>query len=262
MYQDFALNIKENLCHYNNVVSYCVRAARKSQVLTMQFFAYDESQIIFAEEAYKGKDYRCPECHGRLRVKEGIHRRKHFFHFRPSSFCRQSRKTEVHLTIQKKILQSLPEGQAILEKRFPSISRIADVVWESKKRIFEVQCSPISLQEVKSRMADYASVGYQVIWILHDFRFNRKRLSAAENYLRPSHAFFTSINTKGRGMFYDQYEVFSTGIRVEKGPPHPIDVGLPPQKRPKPPPKKSQIPELIKDWSRFLYYLILKQGAH
>ncbi|MCB1082949.1 MAG: hypothetical protein KDK61_01450 [Simkania sp.] len=227
----------------------------------MQFFAYDELQIIFAEEALKGKDYRCPECHGRLRVKEGLHRRKHFFHFRPSSFCRQSGKTETHLTIQKNILQSLPEGQAVLEKRFPTINRVADVVWEAKKRIFEVQCSPISLQEVKERMADYAAEGYEVIWVLHDYRFNRKRLSAAENYLRPSHAFFTSINAKGRGFFYDQYEIFSSGIRVEKGPPHPIDIGHPPQKRPNSPPKKSKLPKQLKNWGRFLYYLILKQAA-
>ncbi|WP_420421730.1 competence protein CoiA [Simkania sp.] len=196
-----------------------------------------------------------------MQVKEGLHRRKHFFHFRPSSFCRQSGKTEVHLTIQKKILQSLPEGHAVLEKRFPSINRIADVVWEAKKRVFEVQCSPISLQEVKERMADYASVGYQVIWILHDYRFNRKRLSAAEYYLRPFHAFFTSINAKGRGFFYDQYERLSSGMRVEKGPPRQIDIGHPPQNRPKPPPQKSKLPELVKDWSRFLYYLILKQGT-
>ena len=115
----------------------------------MQFFAYYQDQISFSEEALKGRDYRCPECHGRLRVKEGLHRRKHFFHLHPPIHCRQSKKSELHLTIQKVISASLPSGESFLEKRFPSIQRIADIVWEPKHLIFEVQCSPISLQEVK-----------------------------------------------------------------------------------------------------------------
>jgi len=228
----------------------------------MQFFAYDESQIIFSEDALRGKDYRCPECHGLLRVKEGLHRRKHFFHFHSSHSCRQSKKNSVHLEIQKALIQSLPPGESYLEKRFPSINRIADVVWEPKKQIFEVQCSPISLKEVKSRMEDYAAVGYSVTWILHDNRFNRKKLSAAEYYLRPSHAFFTSIGKQGKGIFYDQYEVFSLAKRIKKGPRRLIDITNPPKTKPKPPPEKPKLPKLIKDWSRFLYYLILKQAAN
>lgn len=227
----------------------------------MQFFAYDKNGIIFSEDANKGKDYRCPECNGRLRIKEGFYKRKHFFHLYTSSLCRQNKKTLVHLTIQKRILEILPQGESFLEKRFPSINRIADVVWEPKKMIFEVQCSPITLHEVKARMKDYATLGYKVIWILHDARFNRKRLSAAEYHLRPDHAFFTSINEKGKGMIYDQYEVFSLAKRTQKGPPQPINLRNPVRKRLKAPLKKLNLFEPIKNWACFFYYLILKQGS-
>lgn len=219
----------------------------------MQFFAYKQQQIIHSEDAEKGVDYRCPECQGRLRIKGGLHRRKHFFHLSPPPFCSLSKKTETHLTIQKAILERLPPKEALLEKWFPSIRRIADVVWEPQKLIFEVQCSPISLQEVKERMEDYASVGYRVIWLLHDHRFNRKRLSAAEHHLRPLYAFFTT----SKGFFYDQYEVFSGHLRTEKGPSHPISLTHLPTKT-LPPPQKKKHPS-IKNWGRFFYYFILKK---
>lgn len=227
----------------------------------MQFFAYDQGKAIFSEAAIKGKDYRCPECQGRLRVKEGVHKRKHFFHLNPPLHCRQSKKSEAHLALQKTIATLLPAGDSHLEKRFPSIGRIADVVWESKHIIFEVQCSPISLHEVKSRMADYHSVGYKVTWILYDHRFNRRRLSAAENYLRPSHAFFATLSRHGEGLFYDQYELFSLHKRIQKGPPRYIDITNPPSKRPKPPPSKPRNWQKLKDLASFAYYLILKKGT-
>ena len=87
-----------------------------------------------------------------------------------------------HLAIQKVLSKSLPGSR--LEHRFPSIGRVADVVYFPKKIIFEVQCSPISLKEVQKRNRDYLSLGFTVIWILHDRHYNKKTLSLAERACR------------------------------------------------------------------------------
>ncbi|MEM8728221.1 MAG: competence protein CoiA family protein, partial [Chlamydiota bacterium] len=80
-----------------------------------------------------------------------------------------------HQAVQRAIGTALP--QVILEKSFPEIHRIADVVYPPKKIIYEIQYSPITLKEVQQRNRDYATLGYTVIWILHDRHFNRKILS-------------------------------------------------------------------------------------
>ncbi len=122
-----------------------------------------------------------------------------------------------HKTIQKILTTFLPEAK--LEISFPQINRIADVVYFPKKIIFEVQCSPISLQEVQKRNRDYGSIGYTVIWILHDHHFNKKTLSYAELYLRKNLSYYTSITTYGHGFFYDQLEFFQGSQRVYRSRP-------------------------------------------
>ncbi|MEM7175021.1 MAG: competence protein CoiA family protein [Chlamydiota bacterium] len=184
----------------------------------MQFFGYDQNQPVFAENAIKGRDYRCPECHGLLRIKEGIHRQKHFFHLHSSYSCRQCRKTNHHLAIQKTIWKSLPHGEALLEKRFPSIQRIADIAWTCQKIVFEIQCSPITLKEVKARNSAYQKLGFWVVWVLHDKRFNRFFLSAAEAFLRCQSSYFTNIDSHGNGIVYDQVEHLRNHRRLRKGP--------------------------------------------
>jgi competence protein CoiA len=125
---------------------------------------------------------------------------------------RRSYKSIAHLQIQlhlKTLISSLT-----LEKPFPSIGRIADAVWEDKKIIFEVQCSPISLQEAEERTADYCLAGYTTIWLLHDRKFNGWRAGPAELFFRSQLSFF--INGK---FIYDQKEVFRGTFRIFKGPP-------------------------------------------
>ena len=50
--------------------------------------------------------------------------------------------------------------------------------------MFEIQCSPITAREIEERNSDYQSLGYQVIWILHDSLYNKGRLTAAEYFLQ------------------------------------------------------------------------------
>lgn len=183
----------------------------------MQLVAYSESgTLVTATKAVKGSDYRCMECNGIVRRRGGIHRRDHFYHTSPTSECHLNGKSMRHLQVQWVIQESLPEGEAVLEKQFPEINRIADVCWEEKRIIFEVQCSPISREELLARNRDYGELGYSVVWILHDQRFNKRRVTAAEMALQKTNYYFTDIDLEGKGGIYDQLSKISKGIRTKR----------------------------------------------
>lgn len=183
----------------------------------MHLFALDPTgRIIAAKQASKQQNYICLECRGVVRRRGGVHRVPHFFHLNPPETCRQQGKSLVHLQVQIQLQSSLPEGEVQLEYAFPSISRIADVAWLNKKIIFEVQCSFISPEEIRERQEDYHSQGFTVIWILHDFRYNQWRLTAAEDFLDGYPHYFTNITAEGQGCIYDQYQLIRRGIRHKK----------------------------------------------
>lgn len=185
----------------------------------MQLCAYDLNQkLLFAHNAIKQSDYRCIECGQIIRLRSGMYRQPHFYHVQPNTACRLNGKGIEHLMVQNYLKDSLPDGEAVLEHRFPEISRIADVVWRNQKVIFEVQCSPITAQEIKERNQDYASIGYDVIWIFHDKRYNQKRVTAAEHSQRRHPHYYTNINSDGVGCVYDQPALYEQGFRTHRLP--------------------------------------------
>src|SRR5262249_32635390 len=150
----------------------------------MQLYALDaKSKRIFAHSAARGVDYFCHECQGRLRLRGGGRIKVHFFHLGSKESCRQAGKSEAHLLVQNTICRQIGLDFGCQEVRFEAIGRIADVCWHEKKYIFEVQCSPISAEEVQARTEAYESLGFQVIWVLHDKTFKRRIVSPAELYL-------------------------------------------------------------------------------
>ncbi len=178
----------------------------------MQLFALDhQGKPILASAAEKKRDYICPECSLHLRVRSGVHRQPHYYHIQPNINCSQHNKGMQHLQVQWQLYSLLPNS--FLEVRFPAINRIADLVWESEKVVFEVQCSPISLQEVQARNAAYGSLGYAVIWILHENRYNQRRIMAAEAHVRALGALYTDIDAEGQGIIYDQFAYFQGNYR-------------------------------------------------
>lgn len=186
----------------------------------MQLYALDERQrLIFARHAAKQKDYFCLECRRLVRRRGGSHRHVHFYHLVASHACRQNGKSMAHLQVQSRLLSLLPPGECLLECRFPEINRIADAVWISKKIVFEVQCSSISAEEVSKRNHDYRSLGFQVVWILHDKRYNQQRMSSAEIFLQECPHYFTNIDAEGAGDIYDQFSIVQKGVRTNVLPP-------------------------------------------
>jgi len=182
----------------------------------MQIYALDDKKaLIIAHVAQKQSDYLCPECGGKVRVRKGKHRTPHFFHLSHNKHCLQSGKSAVHLAVQNHLLDVLPAGEVVLECRFGKINRIADVVWMPRRLVFEVQCSSITAEEVQARNRDYAREGFQVAWILHDQRFNRWRVTAAEECLQQDPVLFTNMDARGRGKIYAQRSVMREGVRVQ-----------------------------------------------
>lgn len=191
----------------------------------MQLYALDQNlNVIHAKNAKKHCDYRCLECKSFVRLRGGIHRQNHFYHIFQTSSCKQSGKSMEHLQVQLFLQKELECADLQLEKRFNEIGRIADAVWLSKKIVFEVQCSPIPLDEVRSRNLDYQKLGYFVIWILHEKNFNQKNVSAAEDFLQPSHHYFTNMDANGLGFIYDQFDLFEKGRRIFSSKPFIIDL--------------------------------------
>lgn len=183
----------------------------------MQFYAFDEKKsLIHAQHAKKNLNYQCIECQTRVRLRGGLHRQLHFFHLDPSRSCHLYQKGMAHLQLQNFLFQTLPLNDCQLEYRFPTINRIADVVWFSKKIVFEIQCSPITTIEIQQRNRDYLSQGWRIIWILHDQRYNQKFLTPAEKALENHPHYFSNMNSKGEGLIYDQFEIIDKGIRINK----------------------------------------------
>lgn len=193
----------------------------------MQLYGLDEnSKPVFADIAIKQRDYFCPECRGVIWLRGGPHRRNHFYHLQTDRSCAMNGKGMAHLQAQYHILNLLPKEECHIEYRFPSIKRIADVAWLTKKLIFEIQCSPISAEEVRQRIEDYAKEDFQVIWILHDQRFNQNTPSAAEEFLKIHPCYFTDIDHEGRGKIYDQFSIIQ-GSQQLRLPPLPVDLSQP-----------------------------------
>lgn len=183
----------------------------------MQFYALDsKGQPVSAQRAQKHCNYACLECGTRLRVRSGAHRQKHFYHLECIRTCSLRKKGMIHLQLQNYLYQLLPTNDCQLEQRFPEINRIADVVWISKKIVFEIQCSPISSLEICQRNLDYQTLGWTVVWILHDKRYNQSVLSPAEIGLQGTPYYFSNMDADGNGRIYDQFEIVDKNKRVGK----------------------------------------------
>ncbi|MDE3045041.1 MAG: hypothetical protein KGJ02_00120 [Verrucomicrobiota bacterium] len=184
----------------------------------MTLYALEEDEIlIYAAEAEERRVYRCTGCHRPVKVRRGPYRVPHFYHLSQSPTCRLYSKSQDHLLAQLALQKILPAAQTILEKPFPEILRVADVVWEPYKLIFEIQCSLLTPHEAKQRMRDYQKVGYQIVWILDDRVFNRRILRPAEKLIRQTPCYYATLRKQMFPIFYDQFEIFHNERRIRRG---------------------------------------------
>lgn len=125
-------------------------------------------------------------------------------------------KSVAHDEIQHYLKKHIPDIE--LEKKVGN--RRSDAVWESRKIVFEIQISPLTHDQAAARSSDYQRAGYQVVWILHEKKFNGPSVSSAERFLRWN---YPTYYTNG-AIFYDQMEVIEGSRRRFQGVPLPIQV--------------------------------------
>ena len=173
----------------------------------------EQGRIIPAKSAIKQRNYRCRECDGLMRLRSGQRRQPHFYHTSFNERCSACAKSERHMAVQQYLIKKLPFYESALEWRENEIGRIADVVWLHKSIVFEVQCSYISVEELQKRTEDWESAGYEVVWILHDTRYNKKRVNPVEQALYGRTFYYTNIDANGCGSIYDQYDLIDEDKR-------------------------------------------------
>lgn len=183
----------------------------------MALYAVDDDDLIYAGEAEPGKIYWCADCFGPVKRRRGKNWLPHFYHLTSAPQCRLYSKTEDHFLAQIQLQKIFPEGVVQLERPFIQINRVSDACWESEKIVFEVQCSPMTEKEAEGRIRDYQTIGYDVVWLLDDQRYNKRVLRPAEEYLRRQNTYYISIRQGWSSECYDQFEVFSEGRRAKKG---------------------------------------------
>ena len=187
----------------------------------MALYAADNDDLIHAADAEANKLYHCLDCSGPLKLRQGKWRFAHFYHLKTTPTCRLYSKSVDHLVAQIEIQKLFPDGEIVIEKPFLAINRIADACWEKEKIVFEIQCSLLSEKEAQLRNQDYQSLGYRVVWLLDDKKFNKRKCSPAEQFLRKGDCYFLSIK---RFRVYDQFEIIAEGKRTRRGKAFPIDL--------------------------------------
>jgi competence protein CoiA len=123
-------------------------------------------------------------------------------------------KSDEHSAVQEALLSTIGAQKCELEKPFPSLRRIADVVWEEEKLLFEIQCSPLRMEEFLSRCLDYRAAGYQIVWIFHVKCFTKIPFPLVD---WPH--YFTDMSFNGKGQIFDRIG--------ENGPALPIQLQKP-----------------------------------
>jgi competence protein CoiA len=113
----------------------------------------------------------CPHCKSPLQLKVGYQKIPHFAHIstKTCSFTNQSESIQ-HLT-SKKLLYDLLKtkyDQVHLEHYFHNVEQIADIWLETDTDsiAIELQCSSISISELRRRTKGYLSSRIQPLWIL------------------------------------------------------------------------------------------------
>jgi len=192
----------------------------------MQVFALKNSDLVHVNDAIPATDYTCPACGVPIYIRSRGLSQSYFCHLE-FSYCPLASKSPEHFATQLALESLIGKDQINLEMQFPLIGRIADVAWVEKGLIFEVQRSPITLKEVKAREHDYMSSGFTLVWILHEFSFNKRRISAAEEYIRMGPSAYTNIDARGKGFFYDQQERGRKRWQISRGQRSYIQLQLP-----------------------------------
>jgi len=128
-----------------------------------------------AQKVVEGRTFSCKFCDRRMIPVLGRRRMWHFRH-EPNDDCayaRGDKESETHVffkhLVKKTILKRSAGAVVSFEKRVQVDNRfrVADVFMQHNNRdyAFEIQVSPIDLDELRQRTMDYDSLGMEIRWV-------------------------------------------------------------------------------------------------
>ncbi|WP_251547048.1 competence protein CoiA [Limosilactobacillus caecicola] len=145
----------------------------------MKIAVNESGQLVNAHNLQTGEKYYCPQCHAQMivRTRGG----KNFFaHYQTLSNLHGQ--TDEHLIGKRQIFQwARQNGWAPqMEPYLSDIKQRPDILITVSHQLIalEFQCSPLTLQQIRSRNNGYRSLGIGVIWFLGSPY--RRRLQSAK----------------------------------------------------------------------------------
>jgi competence protein CoiA len=127
---------------------------------------------IDAVIAQRGPEYRCPKCKGIVVLKKGRKVIDHFAHKPPTECSWATGETRAHLEAKLLVASALTGRGLKAEVEFvvntlPGDRRADVMAWSPKglQIAFELQHTPIDLNEIERRASSYARAGIAQIWI-------------------------------------------------------------------------------------------------
>jgi competence CoiA-like predicted nuclease len=161
--------------------------------------ALDSSGIrTLASIAHKEIGYSCPICHKDVILKQGPIKIHHYAHY-PESDCENAGESYRHIEIKAQLAQyAEKEGIEITANNFevPFDRRRADIFFVHPifgRIVFEVQTSPISVNELLNRTCEYRLFS-NVAWV---FDHKARLLKNETKYLLDRYKFVNSICEAG-----------------------------------------------------------------
>lgn len=129
-----------------------------------------EMDTVIAEASLaRNIPYACPECSSPVIFKAGRHKIPHFAHAPRAESCAYgSNESHLHLALKMELFNRLKGGWRVsLEQKIGAHRTDVYALSPSGQRFcFEVQHSPISEDEIFSRMTEYSRIGAITVWIL------------------------------------------------------------------------------------------------
>jgi competence protein CoiA len=134
-------------------------------VIVVLYGKTKQGTIEHAANATKCSNYYCPLCCQKLMLKQGKYKRTHFAHFEIS--CTHKEESYVHYHAKYSLGRAIKDlGMVVqIEPYLKACHQIPDILINNKI-ILEIQCSPITVEQLQTRTSAYNKLGYIVIWII------------------------------------------------------------------------------------------------
>lgn len=131
-----------------------------------------DSTRIDASLAKRGPEYRCPKCDAVVILKQGRIVIDHFAHKPPTDCTWAAGETRAHLEA-KALVKAAVVGRGLkaeaefIVNTLPGDRRADVMAWSPKglQIAFELQHTPIDLNQIEARASSYARIGVAQIWI-------------------------------------------------------------------------------------------------